>query len=76
MTAVYPVIDPVATGANIQRLRKQRGLSVHDMQEYFGFQEPAAIYKWQRGQSLPNLDNFYALGALLQVPMEEILISA
>jgi transcriptional regulator with XRE-family HTH domain len=71
----FPVIDPVATGANICRLRKDRGLTVRDLQQYFGFEEPQAIYKWQRGQSLPSVDNLYALSALLQVPMNEIIIS-
>ena len=40
----FPVIDPVATGANICRLRKDRGLTVRDLQHYFGFEEPQAIY--------------------------------
>ena len=72
----FPVIDPVATGANILRLRRARGLSVRDLQAYFGFEEPQAIYKWQKGKSLPSVDNLYALGALLEVPLEEILVSA
>jgi len=72
----FPVIDPVATGENIMRLRKLRGLSVRDMQDWFGFEEPQAIYKWQKGKSLPNIDNLYALGALLDVPMEDILVSS
>ena len=72
----FPVIDPVATGENIGRLRRERGLSVRDLQAYLGFEEPQAIYKWQRGKSLPTVDNLYALGALLDVPMEEILVSA
>lgn len=71
----FPVIDLVATGENILRLRKQKGLSVRDLQRYFGFEEPQAIYKWQKGKSLPTVDNLYALGALLDVPMEEILVS-
>ena len=68
----FPVIDLVATGENILRLRKQKGLSVRDLQMYFGFEEPQAIYKWQKGKSLPTVDNLYALGALLDVPMREI----
>ena len=72
----FPVIDPAATGANIVRLRRARGLSVRDLQAYFGFEEPQAIYKWQKGKSLPSVDNLYALGALLEVPMDEILVSA
>ena len=72
----FRVIDPIATGANIVRLRKERGLTVRDLQTYFGFEEPQAIYKWQRGQSLPTVDNLYALGALLDVPMDDILVQS
>ena len=43
MKKPFPVIDPVATGANIVRLREDR-------------------------------DNLYALGALLDVTMDEILV--
>lgn len=74
VTKTYRTIDPIATGANIVRLRKERGLTVRDLQSYFGFEEPQAIYKWQRGQSLPTVDNLYALGALLDVTMDEILV--
>lgn len=68
------VIDPIATGRNILNLRKERGLTVKDMQHYFHFEEPRAIYKWQTGQSLPSLDNLYALSALFQIPMDAIII--
>jgi len=74
MEKMFPVIDLVATGENITRLRKNRGLTVRDLQNWFGFEEPQAIYKWQKGKSLPTVDNLYALGALLDVPMEEILV--
>lgn len=70
----FPVIDPVATGANITRLRRERGFTVRDLQQFFGFEEPQAIYKWQRGQSLPSIDNLYALSALLHISMNEILV--
>lgn len=74
-TKQFPVIDPIATGKNIIRLRVERGMSVRDLQAYFGFEEPQAIYKWQQGKSLPSVDNLYALGALFEVPMEDILVS-
>ena len=70
----FPVIDLVATGSNIQRLRQERGLTVRDLQRYFGFEEPRAIYKWQKGETLPSVDNLYALGILLEVPMDGILV--
>ena len=70
----YPVIDLIATGNNIRRLRMERGLTVRDLQSYFGFEEPRAIYKWQKGESLPTVDNLYALGVLFEVPIDQILV--
>ena len=70
----FPVIDLRATGDNIKRLRLERGMTVREIQTYFGFEEPQAIYKWQKGQCLPTVDNLYALGRLFQVSMDEILV--
>ena len=70
----FPVIDPAATGKNILRLRKARGLTVSDLQHYFGLEAPQAIYKWQKGQCLPSVDNLFALSYLLEVPVDELLI--
>ena len=72
----FPVIDPVATGENIVRLRKERGMTVRDLQDWFGFEEPRAIYKWQHGETLPSVDNLYALSALLEVPIEDSLVGS
>lgn len=70
----FPVIDPEATGRNIARLRRAKGLSVRDVQNWFGFEEPQAVYKWQQGKSLPSVDNLYALCTLLEVSVEELLV--
>ena len=71
---VFPTIDLEATGRQIVRLRKEKGLTVRDMQSYFGFDAPQAIYKWQKGLTLPSVDNLYALSVLLEVPMDRILV--
>lgn len=70
----FPVIDLEVTGRNIVRLRRERRLTVRDLQRYFGFEEPRAVYKWQRGENLPSVDNLYALSRILQVPMDSILV--
>ncbi len=69
-----PVIDVTATGQNIVRLRKQAGLTVRELQGIFGFTSPQAIYKWQRGDCLPTLDNIVVLAAVFGVTVEDILI--
>lgn len=74
MTMNYPVIDTCATGARIKKLRLERGLTVRDVQTALGFDEPQAIYKWERGGSLPSTDNLLALSLLLEVPIEQILV--
>lgn len=74
LTAEYPVIDVYATGKNIERLRKEKGLKVKDIASFMGFLEPQAVYKWQQGKALPSLDNMYALSVLFHVSMEEILV--
>ena len=70
-----PTIDLVKTGANIVDLRKSAGLTVHDLQMVFGFNSPQAIYKWQNGTALPSVDNLIVLPALLNVHIDDILIT-
>ena len=70
-----PVIDMVRTGQNIARLRKQAGLSVRDLQDVFGFATPQAIYKWQQGVALPTIDNLVVLATVLQVRLDDILVT-
>ena len=68
-----PVIDLKATGENIRCLRAEAKLSVSQLQHIFGFASTQAIYKWQRGDSLPTLDNMAVLAAVLNVSIDEII---
>ena len=70
----WPVVDMTATGRNIVRLRKQAGMTVRDLQDAFGFSNPQAIYKWQRGQAMPTIDNLVVLAAALGVGLDDIII--
>lgn len=69
-----PTIDMVATGRNITRLREEAGLTVRDLQDIFGFATPQAIYKWQHGIAMPTIDNLVVLAAVLEVPMDAIIV--
>ena len=69
-----PTIDMVATGKNIERLRKNAGISVRDLQDVFGFGSPQAIYKWQHGTAMPTIDNLVVLADVLQVRIDDILV--
>ena len=69
-----PSIDMEATGTNIVRMRRQRGMSVHDLQQIFGFSTPQAIYKWQRGITMPTIDNFVMLADIFGVEIGDIVV--
>ena len=71
-----PVIDMTATGINITRMRISAGLTVKDLQDVFGFTTPQAIYKWQRGQAMPTVDNLVVLAAVLGVGIDDIIVCA
>jgi transcriptional regulator with XRE-family HTH domain len=68
-----PTIDLKRTGQNITRMRKEADISVREMQIMFGFTSPQAIYNWQNGISLPSVDNFIVLAAILGTTIEEII---
>ena len=71
---LVPVVNMRLTGQKISSLRVQRGISVRDLQEMLGIATPQAIYKWQRGDSLPTLDNIVVLAAAFGVTVDEILV--
>ncbi len=69
----YPVLDLAATGRRIRELRKAKNLRVGDVARFMGFESEQAIYKWQRGESLPTVDNLYALSRLFGTTVDDIL---
>ena len=70
-----PVVNMRLTGERISHLRVARGLTVRQLQRLLGFATPQAIYKWQHGETLPTIDNLVALSAILNVPIQEILVT-
>ena len=69
----FPVINTVATGQNINRMRIEAGMAVRDMQDVFGFTTPQAIYKWIHGAAMPTIDNMVILAAMFDVTVDEII---
>ncbi len=66
-------VDMVATGRQIGNLRKAKGLRVEDISDYMGFTGPQAVYKWQRGECLPDVENLIALSRLFSTTVEDII---
>jgi len=70
-----PVIDLQNTGAQIKQLRKEKGFSVRDLQDIFGFEYPQAVYAWEQGKNVPTVDNLLVLSKLFDVAMEELIVT-
>lgn len=73
-TDKYPSIDLVATGRNIKQLRLDRNVKVSQLQNYLGFSEPQAIYKWERGESIPSTDHLVALAYYYKIKVDDIIV--
>ncbi|MCR5023657.1 MAG: helix-turn-helix domain-containing protein [Lachnospiraceae bacterium] len=69
-----PTIDMIATGNRIRDLRDRTGMTTKDLMRFFGFENPTAIYKWLRGDSLPTVDNLVILAHLFGVAVDDILV--
>lgn len=75
MDTCYMGINQVATGARIKAIRKARGLKITDISSYMGFESTQAVYKWQRGDSLPDLGNMIRLMQLFRITdIREIVV--
>jgi transcriptional regulator with XRE-family HTH domain len=69
-----PVINMTATGRKIRDLRVAAGISVRELQAALGFANPQSIYKWQRGDGMPSIDNLVVIAAVFGVKVDDILI--
>ena len=71
---MLPMINMMATGENITKLREKSGMTVRDIQQVFGFSTPQAVYKWQHGTAMPTVDNLVVLARVFGVTIDEILV--
>ncbi|MFI3237587.1 MAG: helix-turn-helix transcriptional regulator [Lachnospiraceae bacterium] len=69
-----PVIDMEAIGQRIKRLRNKQHLRVTDISDRMGFETPQAVYKWQRGDCLPETVNLIMLSRMLGTTVEGIVL--
>ena len=69
-----PHINVDTTGKQLKRIRKEHNFSVQDIQHQIGLISAQAIYKWERGQALPSLDNIVILAKLYEVTLDDLLV--
>lgn len=68
-----PTIDRVKTGRQIRLLMRERGITVRDVKNALGLTCVQSVYHWLDGQSMPTVENLYALSELLKVPLDVLV---
>ena len=74
-TFLRPVLDLEATGARIKTLMKQRGISPRQMQLILNFPYVQTVYNWFAGKNMPTIDNLVVLAQVLEVAMDDIIVT-
>ena len=64
-----------ATGQKIKQMRTQAGMTIKDMQEMTGV-SASAVTKWQRGESMPSIDNLVIMASAWSVKIDDIIVTA
>ena len=68
-----PQIDIRETGKNIRRMRTERGIRVTEISDALMI-DKQAVYRWEYGKSLPQLENCLALARMFHTTIEDILV--
>lgn len=67
-------IDLERTGKQLKKCCKECGLKPTDIQKALSLNNPQAVYKWFRGDTLPSIENLCTVADLLHVPIEALLV--
>ena len=70
---MIPLIDKKKTGVHLRRIMDSLGITVKDVQQYLNLGSVQSIYHWLNGQSMPTIDNLYALSELFQIPIDAMV---
>lgn len=69
------MINLEKTGKNINRLRKEKNLSMRDLQRMIGLETLNAVYNWTNGRRLPSIDNLVILADIFGCHIDDILVT-
>ncbi len=67
-------IDMVATGQKIHDMRVAAGMTIKDIQDACGITS-TSVCNWQKGKSMPTIDNLVILAAMWHVMIDDIIVT-
>lgn len=66
-------INMEETGKKIKKMREMSGMTIKQVQDACGI-SAAAVCKWQKGQTLPSIDNLLILSVIWNVRMDDLIV--
>lgn len=69
-----PTINMKKTGERLRQLREEHGYRVKDIQNVVGLESPQSIYKWERGENLPTIDNAVILADFYGISLDDLFV--
>lgn len=67
------VVDRGATGVRIGEIMDEKGISVSELAKTLGLR-PATIYKWRKGQSMPEMGTLFTISHLLGYIIDDVIV--
>lgn len=69
-----PTINMKKTGERLTQLREEHGYSVSCIRDAVGLQSTQSVYKWERGENLPTIDNAVILAEIYGIPLDDLFV--
>ena len=63
------------TGRRIKTLMEEKNIPIKELSEIMNISFQA-VYRWQRGEALPTIYNFYILSQILGMPVDDMLVGS
>ncbi len=69
------IIDVDASCKKLKEHCDAKGYTAAGLQKALGLESSQACYKWFAGKNLPSIDNLIAISRLLDIKVDEILVT-
>lgn len=66
-------VEMTDVGHRIRTLRESKGISIRQMARFFNL-TPQALYRWERGEVVPEIQNLVALSRLFGTSVDALLV--
>jgi len=66
-------LDNIGTGLRIKQIMKEKNVGIRDVSRVLNISFQA-VYRWQKGEVLPTLNNLFMLAQILGTDVDDLLV--